>query len=253
MKTAAVANLALLATLGLASGPSHAGTPIQPQFVLDHFHQPLQIDNWLSPMEPGSHVVFHELEDGACKVNDVVVTRAVKHDFQGIYSGLSARPVLDRVWADPLCNGKRGALLEDTTDWYGEDNSGNVWYFGEKTIEYLFDDAGHPAGSTTEGSWEAGRLGAKAGIVMPARPVVGLYYRQEYQAGVAEDDALVEKVGIRVATPLGHFSGCLKTRETTALSPGDVEYKYYCPNLGLVLVLSPTVHGGATAVDLGLH
>lgn len=241
-----------LLVLGMA-GNASAATPIQPQFVLDHFHQPLRIDNWLSPMLPGSHVVFHELEDGECKVNDVVVTHAVKNDFVGAYAGLSARPVRDKVWADPLCKGKRGALLEDTTDWYGQDNYGNVWYFGEGTVEYTYDDAGNLIGSSTEGSWEAGRRGARAGIVMLAKPVVGVYYRQEYEAGVAEDDALVEKVDIHVTTPLGRFSGCVKTRETTALSPGDVEYKFYCPNLGLVFVSSPVVHGGATAVDLGLH
>jgi len=238
--------------IGLA-GSASAATPIQPQFVLDHFHQPLQIDNWLSPMFPGSHVIFHELEDGECKVNDVVVTRAVKSDFQGDYAGLSARPVRDKVWDDPKCNGTRGLLLENTTDWYGEDNSGNVWYFGEDTVEYTYDDAGNRTSASTEGSWEAGRRGAKAGIVMPAKPVDGLYYRQEYEAGVAEDNALVEKVGMYMTTPLGRFSNCVKTRETTPLSPGDVEYKYYCPNVGLVFVSSPVVHGGATAVDLGLH
>jgi len=244
----------LLSVLAVGlTGSASAATPIQPQFVLDHFHQPLQIDNWLSPMFPGSHVIFHELEDGECKVNDVVVTRAVKNDFLGDYAGLSARPVRDKVWDDPQCNGTRGLLLEDTTDWYGEDNSGNVWYFGENTVEYTYDDAGKRTGASTEGSWEAGRRGAKAGIVMLAKPVVGLYYRQEYEAGVAEDDALVEKVGIHVTTPLGRFSGCVKTRETTALTPGDVEYKFYCPNVGLVFVSSPVVHGGATAVDLGLH
>jgi len=120
-------------------------------------------------------------------------------------------------------------------------------------VEYTYDDAGQRTGASTEGSWEAGRRGAKAGIVMLAKPVVGLYYRQEYEAGVAEDDALVVNVGIHFATPLGRFSDCMKTRETTALAPGDVEYKVYCSNVGLVFVSSPVVHGGATAVDLGLH
>ena len=237
----------------LAGASAQAGSPIQPQFVLDHFHAPLRIDNWLSPMEPGRHTIFHELEDGECKVNDVVVTKSVKNDFQGPYAGIAARPVLDKVWADPECNGKRGVLLEDTVDWYGQDNSGNVWYFGEDTTEYLYDDAGHRIGLSKEGSWEAGRLGAKAGIVMLAKPILGLFYRQEYLAGVAEDNALIDRIDIHVATSLGHFTGCLRTQETTPLSPGDVEYKFYCPNLGLVFVRSPTVNGGATAVDLGLH
>jgi hypothetical protein len=246
--------LVALLMAAACSAPVFAGTePIQPQFRLANFHAPLVIDNPYSPMQPGTRVVFHELEDGECKVNDVIVTQAAKRDFVGAYAGLSARPVIDRVWADPLCDGRRGALLEDTTDWFGQDNGGNVWYFGEDTIEYLFDDQGHPIGSTREGSWEAGRGGARAGIVMFMHPVAGMYYRQEYSPGVAEDAALIEKVDIRTSTTLGRFRDCVKTRETTALSPGDVEYKFYCRNIGLVRVASPTVHGGAELVLLGLH
>jgi hypothetical protein len=183
-------------------------------------------------MQPGTRTIFHELEDGECKVNDVDVTHTGKRDFRGPYEGLAARAVLDRVCGDPECNGSHGVLLEDTTDWYGQDNKGNVWYFGENTIEYLFDDNGHPIGSSREGSWEAGRSGARAGIVMYKNPVVGTYYRQEYDPGVAEDSARVERVDLRVATTLGHFHGCVKTRETTALSPGDVEYKFFARTSG---------------------
>src|SRR5436190_1357662 len=39
----------------------------------------------------------------------------------------------------------------------------------------------------TEGSWEAGVDGAKAGIIMKARPRFGVAYRQEYYRGHAED------------------------------------------------------------------
>jgi hypothetical protein len=241
----------LLASASVAAAGSDG--PIQPEFRLANFHSPLVIDNLFSPMQPGTRTVFYELEDGECKVNDVVVTDGVKRDFHGAYAGLAARAVSDRVWADPQCNGKRGALLEDTTDWYGQDNGGNVWYFGENTIEYLFDDAGHPIGATREGSWQAGSSGARAGIVMFEHPVVGMFYRQEYSAGVADDAARIESVGIRTATSLGRFHECVKTRETTALSPGDVEYKFYCANIGLVRVESPTVHGGAELVEFGLH
>jgi len=249
MRALSLSSLVLLA----AALPAAAQTLHQPEFRLSNFHAPLRIDNWLSPMQRGTRTVFHELEDGECSVNDVVVPGSVKRDFQGDYAGLSARPVLDKVWADPQCDGTRGVLLEDTIDWYAQDDGGNVWYVGEHTVEYFFDDAGHRTGSSSEGSWEAGRDGARAGIVMLAKPVPGLYYRQEYLRGVAEDAARVEKVGIRVSTPLGYFTDCIKTRETTAITPDDLEYKYYCPNIGLVRVLSPTVHGGAELVDFGLH
>ena len=51
---------------------------------------------------------------------------------------------------------------------------------------------------------------------------------------------------------LGEFVGCVVTREWTRLSPGDIEYKSYCPNVGLVLVEHSGQKGGAEAVDLGL-
>jgi len=242
--------LPLLACAGLAAGDT---APHQPIFRLSNFAAPLVIDNPYSPMQPGTRTVLYELEDGECHVNDVVVTHAVKHDFQGDYAGLAARAVRDRVWADPKCCGKRGLLLEDTIDWAAQDNGGNVWYLGENTVEYEYDDAGHRIASSTEGSWEAGKRGAKAGILMYIHPVVGMYYLQEFESGVAEDAALVEKVGIRVETGLGRFHDCVKTRETTALTPGDVEYKYYCRNLGVVRVVAPGVHGGAELVSFGLH
>ena len=242
--------LPLAACAGVAFA---AGAPHQPEFRLSNFHAPLVIDNPYLPMQPGTRTVLAELEDGECHVNDVVVTRDVKRDFQGDYAGIAARAVRDRVWADDACDGTRGRLLEDTTDWSAQDNGGNVWYFGEATVEYRYDDAGHRTGASTEGSWEAGKRGAKAGILMYAHPVVGMYFRQEYEAGVAEDAARIEQVGIRYATRLGRFHDCVRTRETTALDPTDVEYKVYCPNLGVVGEVAPSVHGGAELVTFGLH
>ena len=69
------------------------------------------------------------------------------------------------------------------------------------------------------------------------------FYRQEFLAGEAEDQARVLDVGIRAWTALGRFHDCVRTRDTTPLSPGDVEYKTYCVNVGLVLVVAPGVGG----------
>jgi hypothetical protein len=254
MKAFACIGIGLASLLGTpgALGESPPLQPIQPEFRLSNFHAPLTVDNPYLPMQPGTHTVFYELEDGECKVNDVVVTNHVKRDFLGAYAGLAARAVSDRVWADDACNGHRGLLLEDTIDWTAQDNGGNVWYFGERTVEYEYDDAGHRIGASTEGSWEAGKRGAKAGILMFDRPVAGTTFYQEFEPGVAEDAAQIEFVDIRVETGLGRFHDCVKTRETTALSPGDVEYKYYCRNLGVVREVAPGVHGGAELVKFAV-
>ncbi|HEY1140336.1 MAG TPA: hypothetical protein VGE88_09045 [Lysobacter sp.] len=232
--------------------PATAAELIKPQFRIENFSTPLRIDNWLLPMKPNTFTVFYELEDGDCKVNDVIVTNRAKRDFIGHYAGLAAREVRDIVYLDEDCKGQRGVVLEYTSDWYAQDNGGNVWYLGEDTVEYEYDDNGHRIGSSREGSWEAGR-NAEAGIVMFARPEVGMRYRQEYSPGEAEDEATNRAVNIVVATKLGRFKGCLKTSESTPLEPGVVEYKYYCPNLGLVRVDAPNANGGAELVKLGLR
>lgn len=224
---------------------ANAAEPHQPRFDIAHFHAPLRIDNPWWPLKPGTRTVLHEFEEGECKTNDVIVTRRAKTNFAGKYAGLSARIVIDRVWSDPTCEGKRKLLIEDTQDWYAQDDSGNVWYVGERTVEYTYDAKGNRIDSDTAGAWEAGKDGAKAGLVMLAHPFEGFFYRQEYLAGIAEDEALIQRVGIRATTKLGRFHDCVRTRDTTPLSPGDVEYKTYCVNVGLVRVVAPTIGGGA--------
>jgi len=51
-----------------------------------------------------------------------------------------------------------GELIEDTFDWFAQDCRGHVWYLGEATKEYK-----HGVVVSTEGSWETGVDGARAG------------------------------------------------------------------------------------------
>ncbi len=125
---------------------------------------------------------------------------------------------------------------EETDDWYAWDNEGNVWYFGEATVEYLFDDNWEPIGSSTAGSWQAGEDGALPGIIMLAAPQPGLCYRQEYYEGEAEDMGKVLRLNASVSVPWDDYEDCLETKEWTPLAPGVVEHKYYAPGVGLVFV-----------------
>lgn len=74
------------------------------------------------------------------------------------------------------------------TDFYAQDESGNVWWFGR------------------EGEWLAGEDGAEAGLVMSEHPRVGDGYRQAYAPGVvdlrAEVLAVDDLVTIAVTSPL---------------------------------------------------
>jgi hypothetical protein len=124
--------------------------------------------------------------------------------------------VLDRVFLN-------GELKEKTFDWYAQDKEGNVWYFGEDTKEY---DNGRVV--STAGSFEAGKNGAKAGIIMRVHPKVGQTTPQEFAPGVAEDKARVLDLNATITVPYGTFTHCLKQEEFTPLEPDALENKYYC-------------------------
>jgi hypothetical protein len=187
------------------------------------------IDNPYWPMAPGARWVYRET-DSSGAVQKVVVT--VTDRTRRIANGVEARVVHDLVT-------EGGQTVEDTYDWYAQDADGNVWYLGEDTTE--FED-GRPV--SHEGAWEAGVDGAQAGVVMPARPVVGLEYRQEFLAGEAEDRARVLSLDEQAEVPFGHFTGVLLTKDHTPVEPKVLEYKLYARGVGPVLVLSPSGSGG---------
>ena len=88
--------------------------------------------------------------------------------------------------------------------------------------------------------------GAKPGFIMEASPQEGDHYYQEFARGVAEDQARVTDVDasacIAYPQPNSCFDNLLLTEETTRLSPGEVENKYYQSGVGFVLGL--LVKGG---------
>jgi hypothetical protein len=231
----------------LLARTAHSGGLVEQPFELANFSNPLLIDNPNWPLLPGLRVVYTEVSADECVTNEVEVTNDSKNDFLGAYAGLTARVVLDHAWLDEDCDGGRDQLLEDTFDWYAQDDDGNIWYVGEDTTAFEYDDEGNLTGSSAEGSWQAGTDGAVAGLIMLAAPTAGDFYQQEFLAGVAEDWAKVIGVDRKVETSLGTFEGCLVTKEWSPLDRGAVEHKYYCPNVGLVLVHE--FHGKTTVAE----
>ena len=191
-----------------------------------------RIDNPYWPMRPGSRWVYRETDgEGNEQRVEVTVTRRSKTIL-----GIEATVVHDVVT-------ERGAVIEDTYDWYAQDRDGNVWYLGEDTKEY---EGGEVV--STSGSWEAGVDGAQAGIVMPAEPKVGMAYRQEYYEGEAEDAAEILSLTEHVRVPFGSFDSVLRTKDTTPLEPDLVEEKYYARGVGPVLAVA--VSGGSSREEL---
>lgn len=210
--------------------PDKYNPVIDPANFVDGDSNPLPIDNPFFPLVPGTTFIYEaETEDGL-EHNEVYVT----HDTKEIL-GVICTVVSDKEWVDDV-------LVEETLDWFAQDYLGNVWYFGEDTKSY------EDGMVSTEGSWEAGVDGAKAGIVMLADPVPGASYRQEYYEDEAEDMAKVLRLNANVSVEYGDFEDCLKTKEWSPLERGTVEHKFYAEGVGLVLV--EELQGGKVRVEL---
>jgi len=222
---------ALMVAVGTVA-PSAYGRNADIPFDAADFLAGAPIDNPYMTLQPGARFVYQARSEDGCEVDMLEVTGNTKSDFQGAYSGITAWEVHDRAWLSAECDGNY-ALQEDTLDWFAQDHQGNVWYFGEDTTAWD-DEANCPSSA---GSWQAGRSGARAGIVMLAQPRPGLAYRQEYLKGVAEDKAKVQRLNAKVSIALGDFTECLTTKEWSPLEKGKIETKSYCPSVGgLVLV-----------------
>jgi len=191
------------------------------------------IDHPYLPMEPGTRWTYREVDEEGNVVEVVVV---VTTETKTVANGITARVVRDTVRED-------GEIVEDTRDWFAQDEDGNVWYLGEDTAE--FEDG---ALVSHEGAWEAGVDGALPGIILPADPRPGMAYRQEYLAGEAEDNGRILAVGEDVEVRAGSFDDVLRTEDTNALEPDVVEHKYYARGVGLVLTVD--VQGGSGREEL---
>jgi len=189
-----------------------------------------KIDNEYFPLKPGTTFVYEGKMEGAAERDEMAVT----HDTKRVM-GVECVVASDRVTED-------GKLIEQTYDWYAQDKKGNVWYFGEDSKEYENGKV------STEGSWEAGKNGAKPGIIMQAHPKVGQTYRQEYSKGVAEDMARPLKLDGSATVPYGSFDHVLVTYEWTPLEPNVAEQKYYAPGVGTVLEVA--VKGPPERIEL---
>jgi len=180
------------------------------------------VDNPYLPLRPGSSWVYEGTVDGERQRVEVTV-RPERRQIMGI----PAVSVRDEVF------GADGTPAEVTTDWFAQDRDGNVWYLGEDTRE-----VDHGKVTSTKGSWVAGVDGALPGIVMPATPVAGRAYRQEFYRGEAEDMAQVLRVGATGHVRAGSYDRLVVTREWTPLEPKNVEEKSYAPGVGNVLIVS---------------
>jgi hypothetical protein len=177
-----------------------------------------RVTNPWFPLRPGTEWHYRGVREETKTVDVVRVTDRTKRIL-----GVETTVVHDVV----SMNGKRE---EVTDDYFAQDRHGNVWYFGEATRE--LDRRGNTV--STEGSFEAGVYGDRAGVLIPGHPRVGLVGRQEFSKGEAEDHFKVLDLNASVSVPFVSSKHALRTREWTPLEPAVVDNKYYVRGIGTV-------------------
>jgi hypothetical protein len=192
------------------------------------------LTNSYMPFEPGKTYIF---EGQTAEGKEHIELKRLAETK--IIMGITCIVVNDKSWVN-------GVLIEDTLDWYAQDNTGTVWYFGEGVKNYNADGTF----KDTKGSWTAGDDGAMPGIVMPANPATGLKYRQEYYFNNAEDEAEILETGLTVSVAQGTFQNCLKTHDFTALEPDLNENKFYAPGIGVIKEVNITDNETLELIDI---
>jgi len=202
--------------------------PYAPVIDPAKFTHSTTINNPYYPLPPGMTFVYEGTvteDPGGFEHVEFIVTHTTR-----VIRGITCVEVHDKRFLN-------GHLVEDTRDWFAQDDDGNVWYFGENTT--LIDDRGLPV--DLSGTWTGGVDGAQPGIIMEAHPALGDFYRQEFLLGEAEDLAEVSSFSETVTVPFppGTFDNCLKTTESAPIAPGDVSPKYYFAGVGNLLTVEP--------------
>ena len=215
-----VSLVAAMAPALAATGPGSRPAPTCPSFSSTNFHNPTRINNPYFQLVPGTRFTYK----GTNKKIPVVDIVYVSHITPTI-AGVATVEVHDQVYDS-------GVLIEDTVDWYAQDDQGNVWYMGELATQL-------PAGTHT-GSWTAGVNGAQPGYIMEATPKVGDIYCQENAPGAAQDAAQVLSVSASRSVPFGSYTGnVLQTKDYSLLEPKN-ENKFYEPGVGMLEAISVT-------------
>jgi hypothetical protein len=101
-----------------------------PPFNAADFSDSSTIDNEYFPLPAGTITSFSgeildpETGEGETERNDLFAT----YDTKTI-EGVEALVIRDTAYDN-------GVLIENTLDWYAQDDFGNVWYLGEIAINY---------------------------------------------------------------------------------------------------------------------
>lgn len=223
--------------LALAAATAALGQDEEPEFTSE-FH--LEDCTWgihsaknsLFPLSPGWQLILQGEEEGDEGVEEVEAQITVLRERQRVGFNASngkrvnvvTRVVEERESVD-------GELVEVSRNFFAIcKETGDLFYFGETVDNYEDGEI-----VNHDGGWRAGAGGAKPGLIMPGRFLLGARYFQEQAPGVALDRGENVAMELTVETEAGVFHQCVMVIDTNALNPeGEGDEKVYCPGIGNV-------------------
>lgn len=222
LRASLAASAAVLLAFAVRADASRIPPPDEPAFTEEFGEDAADLvttgTNPYFVLEPGYVLEFAGTE-GKTPVKLVITVL----DETKKVDGIETRIVEEREWEGE-------ELLEVSRNYFAISKRTNaVYYFGEDVDMYKGGKV-----ASHDGSWLAGKDGAKYGMVMPGTPLLGARYRQEVAPKVAMDRAEIVSLDRKLTTPAGKFTNVLKIEETTELEPGNKEYKYYAKGIGLI-------------------
>jgi hypothetical protein len=208
----------LIASTCLAGCGGGGGAPVAPLDLSDPAAFKSVVENPYFPIQPGTVWVYEGTEEGGFRHEEMRVLEEPR-----LIWGIACTGIREERFQD-------GDLAEVTTEWFAEDRRGNVWKFGEESIE--FEGAGF---ERTADSWVVGEGDAVPWMMISARPAVGESYAG-YRPG-GQDLMLVESISASVLTQAGAFVNCLQILENPA-DPEDQDIILYAAGVGRVQEIS---------------
>jgi hypothetical protein len=176
-----------------------------------------RVDNPWFPLRPGTRWIYRRYTtiDTQTLVATVLPT---PHEVDGV-----ATTAVRWQWRR---TGRRTTLA---VRWYAQDRAGNVWWFGQRLWR------GRPRlDELATRSWRSGRGGARAGLLVAARPRVGDGYANGYRRGIVERRSTVVSLDSTVAVPRRTYRGTLMTRDLSGTEPNRLVQSFFADGVGLV-------------------
>ena len=198
--------------LGLPLAPDSLRVDLEPPT----FSDPLNVTNPLFPVASLARSVFHGESDGEPFRSETTLMSGTKTIM---LDGKPVRTLISQyvAWIDRR-------LDEVAIDWYGQDDEGNAYYFGENVYNYVDGVV-----VDTNGTWLAGQEGPVA-MIMPADPQVGNVWRPENACPIVFEEVIAQETGITVEGPSGPVHGALLVQELHM--DGTYERKLFAPGYG---------------------